>query len=88
MWNRLRNHKKDFKDNEAFKIFMSEALILESNLSRTLNHGHCETLYLYVNEETGHIITWYRQGDPASQALDAHYYHIYEKIPWQVRGTA
>ena len=72
----------------AFHAFMDEAMVLETKLARNITHAHCETIYLYVNDDTGHIITWYRENDPAAFALDAHHYHSYHKIPWQVRGIA
>ena len=75
-----------FLRKEAFDEFMKEALSLETNLSRNLNHDHCETLYLYAEEETGHIITWYREGDPAATILDGQYYHLYNRIPWHRKG--
>ena len=48
---RKDNHIDKFKTKQAFDEFMREALTLESNLSRSLHHKHCETLYLYVDED-------------------------------------
>jgi len=76
-----------FKTKVAYNEFMHEAMTLESNLSRALNHNKIETLYLYA-DDTGHIITWYREKDPAGFFLDAQHGNFYHKIPWQVRGTA
>ena len=76
-----------FKSTTAFNEFMCEAMTLETNLSHNLHHDHCEMLYLYVDDDTGHIITWYREHNPASLILDAQY-GIYHKIPWQIRQTA
>jgi hypothetical protein len=75
-----------FKDRRAFNAFMAEAMTLETNISRNITHGHCETIYLFVNDNTGHIITWYRENDPAAQILDEQNGQ-YSRIPWQVRGT-
>jgi len=77
-----------FKTKEAYNAFMNEALTLETNLSRAVHHGHCETLYLFVDEGSGHIITWYRENDPAAMFLDAVNENIYHKILWQVQGNA
>lgn len=84
----MHNHVNAFKTKEAYNAFTNEALALENNLSRAIHHNHCETLHLFVNEDTGHIITWYRQHDPAATILDAQYYNLYQKILWQIRGTA
>ncbi|MFH1753940.1 MAG: hypothetical protein ABH875_07130 [Candidatus Omnitrophota bacterium] len=76
-----------FKNRFAFNAFMSEAIVLETNLSRNISYGRCETLYLFVNDNTGKIVTWYREHDPAAGILDEHN-DQYSRIPWQVRGVA
>ncbi len=73
-----------FRNRYAFNTFMSEAIALEINLSRNISHGHCETLYLFVDDDTGNIVTWYRENDPAAGILDEHN-DKYSRIPWQVR---
>ena len=75
-----------FKNRQIFNAFMAEAMVLETNISRNIAHGHYETIYLFVNDNTGHIVTWYRENDPAAQILDE-LNGQYSKIPWQVRGT-
>jgi len=75
-----------FKTKAAYNEFMKEAMNLETTLSRVFNHGRVETLSLYA-DDTGHIVTWYRQKDPAAMILDAEY-QAYNKIPWQIRGSA
>ncbi len=82
-----RPYINGFKNRNAFNAFMSEAIVLETNLSRNISHGHCETLYLFVDDDTGSIVTWYRENDPAAGILDEHN-GKYSKIPWQVRGVA
>ncbi|MBL7197063.1 MAG: hypothetical protein ISS47_03075 [Candidatus Omnitrophica bacterium] len=82
------SHINGFKNKQAFTAFMQEAMALETNICRNINHNHCEMLYLFVNDATGHIITWYRENDPAAIILDAQYYNLYHKIPWQIQGTA
>lgn len=84
----MRQLKADingFKSRRAFKSFMSEAMALESNLVRHINNNRCEMLYFFVNDETGKIVTWYRENDPAATILEAHN-RVYHKIPWQIRG--
>ena len=77
-----------FKNSRVYKAFMDEAMALETNLSRRIDHDHSEILHLYVNDNTGHIITWYRENDPAAMFLDAVNEDIYHKILWQVQGSA
>jgi len=75
-----------FKTKAAYNEFMKEAMNLETTLSRVLNHDKIETLSLYA-DDSGHIITWYRQKDPATMILDTEY-QTYNKIHWQIRGNA
>lgn len=79
----VTSYGNSFRNRKAFKAFKAEAVKLELRISRNLS---CKSLYLYVDEETGHIIFWYKDDDPKANILDRHYSHLFNKIIWNVRS--
>ncbi len=78
--------KHRFKSHKAYLAFKKEAMTLETAFARKLDQGDTQRLQLYADDETGHIIMWFKENEPVYCILDEHYRHLFRKVIWEVRG--
>ncbi len=78
--------KHRFKSHKAYLAFIKEAMVLESAFVQKLARGDTQRLQLYADDETGHIIMWFKENEPVYNILDEHYRHLFRKVIWEVRG--
>lgn len=75
---------KYFKSKKAQMVFDAAIKRLEAEIMRNAATDYSEMLNLYVDNDTGQILMWFKENDPLVGLLDDYYLHLFRKIVWHM----